>query len=48
MFLGGLFEGYFIHFKNYQILEQVLMNLSIIKKEENFFTFCFENMDCFI
>lgn len=48
MFLGGLFEGYFIHFKNYQILKQVLMNLSIIKKEENFFTFCFENMDCFI
>ena len=48
MFLAGLFEGYFIHFKNYQILKQVLMNLSIIKKEENFFTFCFENMDCFI
>ena len=48
MFLGGFFEGHFIHFTNYQIIKQVLMNLSVVKKEENFFTFFYENMDSFI
>jgi hypothetical protein len=48
MFIDGLFEAYFIHYKNYQIIKQVLMNLSTMKKQENFHTFGFENMDCFI
>ena len=45
MFLSGLIEGYFIHVKNYQIIKQVFMNIASNDKQEDFFSFGFENIN---
>ena len=39
MFISGLFEGYFIYFKNYAIIKQVLTNIATLNKQDGFFNF---------
>ena len=45
MFISGLFEGYFIHFKNYGIIKQVLTNIATLNRQDNFFNFNYENIN---
>ena len=43
--LEGLFDGYFIHVKNYQQIKQTLMNFSNQNYQENFSNLNFENLE---
>ncbi len=45
MFISGLFEGYFIYFKNYAIIKQVLTNIATLNKQDGFFNFNYENIN---
>ena len=45
MFISGLFEGYFIYFKNYAIIKQVLTNLATLNKQDGFYNFNYENIN---
>ena len=45
MFISGLFEGYFIYFKNYAIIKQVLTNIATLNKQDGFFNFNDENIN---
>ena len=44
-FLSGLFEGYFFQIKNYQQIKQILINISTIKYQSNFFGYDFDSLD---
>ena len=44
-FLDGLFEGYFFQIKNYQQLKQIIINISTIKYQSNFFGYDYNCLD---
>ena len=44
IFLSGLTEGYFLHVKNFQIIQQVFMNIGSNEKMEDFFSYEYENI----
>ena len=45
MFLDGIIEAYFIHVTNYKIIKQVLAYIASRHKQEDCFSFNFENIN---
>ena len=46
-FLGGLIEGYFFNFQNYQQFREIFVNLSTKKHQTNHFRYSYEFYDNF-